>query len=85
MDFSTLTSVTGITVICYLLGLTVKALGRHTRLIPTLCGLLGGLLGIAGLYLMPDFPAGDLISAAAVGVASGLAATGFNEAVSQLR
>ena len=33
---------------------------------------------------MPDFPAGDAISAAAVGIVSGLAATGAHQAVKQM-
>ena len=43
----------------------------------------GGALGVAGLYIMPGFPAGDAITAA-IGVVSGLAATGAQQAVKQL-
>ena len=44
------------------------------------------LLGLAALYVgMPDFPATDPITAAAVGVAAGLAATGLDQAVKQLK
>ena len=43
----------------------------------------GGVLGVAGLYTMPDFPAGDMIDAVAVGMASGLAATGANQLYKQ--
>lgn len=42
-----------------------------------------GVLGVAGLYTMPDFPAGDVINAVAVGMASGLAATGVNQLYKQ--
>ena len=48
------------------------------------CAALGGALGVAGLYIMPGFPAGDAITAAAIGVVSGLAATGAQQAVKQL-
>ena len=44
----------------------------------------GGARGVAGLYTMPGFPAGDTITAAAIGVVSGLAATGAQQAVKQL-
>ena len=45
----------------------------------------GGLLGVAGLYLgLPDFPAHDPLTALAVGIVSGLAATGINQAAKQL-
>ena len=75
-----------ITVICYLAGLAVKATPwNNNKFIPIVCGLSGGLLGLAGLYLgMPDFPAADPVTAAAVGIASGLAATGVDQAQKQL-
>ena len=56
----------------------------------TLCALLafllGGLLGLVSFYLLPipDYPAGDPITAAAVGIVSGLAATGLHQAAKQL-
>ncbi|HWQ51652.1 MAG TPA: phage holin family protein [Terriglobales bacterium] len=85
MDFG-ITGVAGITVICYLVGMSVKAVGSENlnKWIPTVCGALGGLLGIVGLIIMPEFPATDYITAAAVGVVSGFAATGVNQVVKQL-
>ena len=79
-------SVAAITVVCYLVGLVVKASPwNNDKYIPIACGLVGGALGVAGLYLgMPDFPAGDLLTALAVGIASGLAATGVDQAAKQL-
>ena len=78
------TCVTAITVISYLCGLGVKLSRLDDRFIPLICGVVGTALGMAGLYLMAEFPAQDLITAAAVGAASGLAATGANETVRQL-
>ena len=46
--------------------------------------LLGGILGLVGWRFMPDFPAGDVLTALAVGIVSGLAATGVHEAGCQL-
>ena len=79
-------SVAAITVICYLVGLVVKASPwNNDRYIPIACGLAGGILGVAGLYLgLPDFPAGDPVTALAVGIVSGLAATGVDQAAKQL-
>lgn len=78
-------SVAAITVICYLVGLIVKASGLNDKYIPICCGVAGAVLGLAGLYLgLPDFPAGDPLTALAVGIVSGLAATGVNQAVKQL-
>lgn len=84
MDFG-IATVVAITVMCYIVGLIVRATGLDNKWIPVTCGVAGLLLGIAALYIgMPDFPAGDPITAAAVGAASGLAATGVNQAFRQL-
>lgn len=84
MDFG-IANVAAITVICYLAGLIAKALPLDDRYIPIVCGVCGAVLGVAGLYLgLPDFPAGDPLTALAVGIVSGLAATGVNQAVKQL-
>jgi hypothetical protein len=57
MDFG-IASVAAITVIAYLVGIGCKASGSvKDELIPVICGCVGAVLGIAGLYLMPDFPA----------------------------
>jgi hypothetical protein len=55
MDFG-IASVAAITVIAYLVGIGCKAAGSvKDELIPVICGCVGAVLGIAGLYLMPDF------------------------------
>ena len=78
-------SVAAITVICYLVGLIVKASGLNDKYIPICCGVAGAALGVAGLYLgLPEFPAHDPLTALAVGIVSGLAATGVTQAVKQL-
>lgn len=86
MDMTSLgvTGVAAITVICLLIGQVVKASGVDNKWIPTICGVCGMLLGICGMYIMPDFPATDYITAAAVGIVSGLAATGVNQMARQL-
>lgn len=85
MDFG-IASVAAITVICYLVGLVVKASPwNNDKYIPIACGLVGGALGVAGLYIgLPDFPAADPMTACAVGIVSGLAATGLNQAAKQI-
>ena len=78
-------SVAAITVICYLAGLIAKALPLDDRYIPIVCGVCGAVLGLVGLYLgLPDFPAADPVTALAVGIVSGLAATGINQMAKQL-
>lgn len=85
MDFG-IASVASITVICYLAGLLVKASPwNNDKYIPIACGLIGGVLGVLALYIgLPDFPAADPLTAAAVGIVSGLAATGVNQMAKQL-
>lgn len=85
MDFG-IASVAAITVICYLIGLMVKAVPNiNDKYIPIACGLAGAVLGMAGLYLsLPDFPASDPLTALVVGIVSGLAATGINQIGKQL-
>lgn len=77
--------VAAITVICYLIAMLVKATAINNKWIPIICGVAGSLLGIASLYIMPDFPAEDVITALAVGATSGLAATGANQVFKQLK
>ena len=86
MDISSLgiTGVAAITVICLLIGQGVKASGIDNKWIPITCGVCGCCLGILAMFIMPDFPASDYITAAAVGIVSGLAATGINQAAKQL-
>ena len=67
--------------IAWLVACAVKATKIDNRWLPVICG---AALGIAGLYLMPDFPAHDILNAAAVGIVSGLAATGSHELVKQI-
>lgn len=84
MDFG-IATVAAITALVYIIGLAVKATKLNNKWIPVICGVAGVALGLAALYLgVPDFPAADPLTAAAVGGASGLAATGIDQAVKQL-
>lgn len=80
-----ITSVAAITAICYLVGQFVKASGLDNKWIPITCGIAGAILGPLCIFFgVPEFPASDVITAVAVGIVSGLAATGVNQAVKQL-
>ena len=83
MDFG-IAGVAAITVIAYLIGSAVKATTLDNRWIPSICGTVGGILGVLAIRIMPDFPATDYITAVAVGIVSGLAATGVNQIGKQL-
>lgn len=85
METIGIAAVAAITVICYLAGQFVKVSGLDNKYIPVIVGVLGGILGVVGLYIMPDFPAGDIVTAVAVGIVSGLAATGIDQVGKQLK
>jgi hypothetical protein len=70
----------------YVIGLFIKATKLDNKWIPVICGLSGILLGILAWYIgVPDFPAADPLTAAAVGGASGLAATGLDQVAKQMK
>lgn len=78
MDFG-FASIPAIVVICYLIGMGVKCSGLDNKFIPIIVGAFGGGLGIVGLLTMADFPATDYLTAIAIGIVSGLGATGVNQ------
>ena len=85
MDFGTIGSVVGITVICYLVALGIRATPLNNKWLPVICGFLGGVIGVIGMMIIPDYPANDYVTAIAVGIVSGLAATGSNQVYKQLK
>ena len=84
MDFG-IACVAGITALCYLAAMAVKATSVDNKWLPVICGVIGATLGVVGMYTMPDYPVKDIINAAAVGAVSGLAATGINQMYKQLK
>lgn len=86
MDIMQMGTVLAITVISYLVGYAAKLIPQiKDEAIPAIVGLCGGILGAIGMYVIPDFPAHDIINAIAVGVVSGLASTGVNQVWKQAR
>lgn len=86
MDITQMGTVLAIVVICYLVGLGIKAFPKiKDDFIPVIVGVTGGILGVVGMYVMPDFPANDVLNAIAVGIVSGLASTGVNQVYKQLK
>ena len=81
-------SIPAIVVVCYLVGMGCKAVGNENldKFIPTICGLVGAILGIATFLTIPNFIPGDnWVIALATGIVSGLAATGINQVVKQFK
>lgn len=81
-DFG-LTAIPAITVLCYLIGVALKASKVDNSWIPSAMGICGAILGVVGMIVMQDFPATDYITAAAIGAVSGFASTGINQIIVQ--
>ena len=84
MDFLGLAAIPVITVICFLVAEGVKATPLDNKWLPIICGACGGVLGVVAMFIMPEFPAHDYLTAFAVGIVSGLAATGAHQIYKQL-
>lgn len=86
IDFSQVGTVLAIVVITYLIGYAAKLIPNiKDKAIPVITGVFGGILGAVGMYVIPDFPATDIMNAIAVGIVSGLASTGVNQVYKQLK
>lgn len=81
-----ITTIPAIIVISYLVGMACKAIEKvPDKFIPVIVGCVGAILGVVGMYTMTDFPVDNVLNALAVGIASGLASTGANQIVKQLK
>lgn len=85
MNIQDFVTVVPIVVICYVLGIGLKALKYVNDVcIPFLLAICGGILGVIAMFVMPGYPAEDVITAIAMGMISGLASTGSNQVYKQL-
>ena len=84
MDMLGIAAIPVITVICFLIAEAVKATNLDNKWLPIICGICGGALGVVALKVMPEFPAVDVLTAIAIGIVSGLAATGAHQVYKQL-
>ncbi|MDR2360646.1 MAG: phage holin family protein [Oscillospiraceae bacterium] len=80
MQLMGLTCVASITAMVYLIACLIRVTPIQNKWLPVICGALGGVLGVVAKFVMPQFPANDIFDAAAIGIASGFAATGVNQA-----
>lgn len=78
------TTIPSIIIICYLVAQFVKATKIANKYIPVVCGIMGGVLGVVAMFFVPDYPAKDVLTAIAIGIVSGLSATGINQIYKQL-
>ena len=85
MDISNLgiAAIPVITVIVFLIVEAVKATPLDNKWLPVIAGGFGGVLGVVAMFVMPDFPGADPLTAIAIGIVSGLAATGAHQIYKQ--
>ena len=78
-------SVGAITVICYLIGNVCKWINNFKdEWIPVTMGIAGAILGVVAYFTkMPEFADFHILTAMAVGIISGLSATGVNQIFKQ--
>lgn len=86
MEILGIAAIPVITIICYLIAEAVKATALDNKWLPIICGTLGGALGVVAMFAAPQLiPATDVLTAFAVGIVSGFAATGIHQTFKQLR
>jgi hypothetical protein len=74
-----------IVVISYMITETFKMF-INKKYLPIVAGISGGCLGVLSFVLQIDImPATDIVSALAIGIISGLAATGSNQIIKQIK
>ena len=84
MEYANIATVGSIAVIAFLCGLAWQKSPLDDKWIPVLCGALGAVLGVVGMLTMPGYPATNVLDAVAVGILSGLSATGVHQIYKQL-
>lgn len=77
--------VASIAIICFFIGFACKRVEKiDDKYIPVIVGVVGGLLGVAGMFVIPNYPASNVLDAIAVGIANGLTAVGIHQIGKQL-
>lgn len=80
-----LIGIPAIVVISYMITETFKMF-INKKYLPIVAGISGGCLGALSFVLQIDImPADDIITAIAIGIISGLAATGSNQIIKQIK
>lgn len=84
MEVMGIVAVPVLTIITFVVAEFIKCTSLNDKWLPVICGCVGGILGVIALKVMPDFPATDILTAIAIGIVSGLAATGAHQIGKQL-
>ena len=80
----TSSGISAIVIMCYLIGIAVKATKLNDKWIPIICGISGALLGVLTYFFIPELKSTNLFDTIALGIISGLSATGINQITKQL-
>lgn len=82
-------SIPAIVLICWFIGMCINTLSTSelaTKLIPIICGVSGAVLAVVMFFIYPGIiPADDVFSVIAIGIVSGLSATGVHESIEQIK
>lgn len=84
MEILGIVAIPVITIICFLVAEATKLTALDNKWLPVICGVSGGILGVVAMHVMPEFPAVDVLTAIAIGIVSGLGATGAHQVYKQL-
>lgn len=85
--FENYAAIPAFVIIVYLIAEAVKLFGKGklNEFIPILCGVNGSVLAIVAFLCCPAYiNATNIFEAIAIGIVSGLAATGINQIVKQI-
>ena len=84
MDLQNFATVVPIIIICYVVGLFFKNLKNFPdAMIPIVVSIVGGIIAVPGMYIMSAVSGTGVITASAVGGASGLSSVGVNQLYKQ--
>lgn len=82
-------AIPAIVLICWFVGFCINSLSTSqlaTRLIPVICGVVGAVLAVIMFFSYPGIiPADDIFTVIAIGIVSGLSATGLHETIEQIK
>lgn len=84
MDIPQFAQIGAIVVIAFFVGRIVKISPLDDKWIPVICGCVGAVFGILGRSVIPELAETNWINALAMGISSGLAATGVHQVYKQL-
>lgn len=84
MDMPQFGQIAAIVMIAFFIGEIVKRTPLDDKWIPVICGFTGAVLGLVGRTVIPELAETNWINALAIGISSGLAATGVHQIYKQL-